>query len=355
MKIVQILPGKIWGGAEQFIVDLGKALTARGHDVIFVCRPSEAVLSGLEKQGIVPALTVAGNLFSQKAESRRLAKILEEADVVHIHDISFLGLVNAATRRLGSNAPRIVLTRHIARASKVMPWNRNQFSSLHAMTFVSNIGKRLWHGANPWFPEQKCRVIHNSIPPFATEKALNSHSDASPLMMFTGRVRRSKGCETIVRALAQLKDLDWQMVFVGACKPADYAEKLKALATAEGIGDRVRFHGFSPNVRDLISQADIGLCPSIVREACPLSPLEFMQQGVPVIATNNGSQPEFIESSKTGILIDPDNPQQLAEAIKRLLCSKEERERIGRQAREYFNREKSYDKFLNKILAAYAL
>ena len=52
MKILQIIPGKIWGGAEQYIVDLGRELEARGHEVTYLAYDREAVTAQLERRAI---------------------------------------------------------------------------------------------------------------------------------------------------------------------------------------------------------------------------------------------------------------------------------------------------------------
>ena len=52
MKILQIIPGKIWGGAEQYIVDLGRELEARGHEVTYLAYAREAVTAQLERRAI---------------------------------------------------------------------------------------------------------------------------------------------------------------------------------------------------------------------------------------------------------------------------------------------------------------
>ena len=165
------------------------------------------------------------------------------------------------------------------------------------MLFVSNLARSLWQGANKWMPQDKCRVVINSIPPAKTNagkpanpsaenpakeqslREIYNISNDTPLLIFTGRVRRSKGCAVIIDALAASKDLPFHMLFIGSCKPKDYADTLKAKASAAGIENRVSFHGFANNTRELIKEGDIGVAPSIVREACPLSPMEFMQAG----------------------------------------------------------------------------
>lgn len=329
MKIIQIFPGKVWGGAEQYVLDLGRALSREGHEVEYLCRDVAAVTARLDSEGI-----------PYRLYGRDLGQELEGADVVHIHDSSFVSPVVKAAPQT-----RVVLTRHIARASRVWPWQRSRWRKLHAIVFVSELSCRMWRSVNSWMPAQKCVVVHNTIPqrtdadtPAAPPdlRKLYGIDRSTPLLMFTGRVRRSKGCETIIEALSTIT-APYAMVFVGAAKPADYPDRLMKLAREKGIADKIHFYGFTSDARSLVSQADIGLQPSIVREAFGLSQLEFMQAGKPVVTTDNGAQPEYIKNGQTGLLIPPDNPKLLAHAIARLINNYPDGcRRMGSKAADYY-------------------
>lgn len=350
MKIVQIFPGKVWGGAEQYILDLGHALESAGHDVIYVCRAAAPVTSRLEKEQT-----------SYHLYDRHLNDIISGSDIVHIHDVSFVHTVVRAAEQCEAGKPRVVLTRHIARASKTMFWRKKYFRKLHAMYFVSSVSSRLWLGANRWMDATRCSVICNSIPDRKVapagdnadiRKRFNIPHD-QPLLMFTGRVRKSKGCGVIVEALSTLNQYPWHMVFVGAAKPKDYIERLKKQASEAGIADRLHFTGFVEDARSLAAQADIGLQPSIVREACLLSSLEFMQLGKPVVASNNGGQTEYILDNTTGLLVSPDDVDALAQAILKLITDPGLTAQMGVAGAEEFVNNLTYNKFLDKVLRVY--
>lgn len=358
MKILQIFPGKVWGGAEQFVLDLGLSLRDQGHEVEFLARRSEAVVARLEASVDFSVVDLGSRLLHGRKPDPALVMAVGRADVVHVHDIAQVGQVMKAVDLAGSDT-RIVLTRHIARASRTLPWRRRSLKRLHRMLFVSDLGRRLWQSVNGWMPDDRCKVIHNSIPPYVETEADNLRQRYAvkpgvPLILFTGRVRESKGCQILVEALVRIRDLDWTMVFVGTCKPADFDKELVRIAQRGGIGHRIGFYGFSDNVRALIRQADLGVAPSIVREACPLSPMEFMQAGVPVIATDNGAQPEYITDGTTGLLVPPDNVDALANALRSMVTDRKKRERLGCRAAEYFDSKLSYHHFIGEILDAYS-
>lgn len=345
MKILQIFPGKVWGGAEQYVLDLGRSLQSRGHEVRYMCRDADAVTSRLDND-------VSYSIFAMAT----LRSHLQWCDVVHIHDASFLRPVMKSIDRTGS-AAKVVLTRHIARDSRVWWPMRRYYSRLHRMIFVSRLGCDLWSGVNPWMPKDKMVVIHNSIAdhPAAREGVPSLRKDIGiaddvPLIMFTGRVRKSKGCGVLVDALGQLRNLPWHLVMIGNCKPAGYKATLLKLAEKHSIAHRITFTGFTPHVYGLIEQADVGVAPSIVREACPLSPMEFMKMGKCVITTDNGAQPEYVQ----GLMVRPDDSEALATALYSAITDAELRNKLGRDAARYFAENMSYSDFVDRIFRAYS-
>lgn len=355
MNILQIFPGKIWGGAEQYILDLGKALSDRGNNVRYICRPSSAVISRLENEVEYSIMPLSGPLAL--FPSQEIVKMIAWADLIHIHDVSHCKYILNACRTVV--CPKIILTRHIARKSKANYFDKLALKKVNHLIFVSNLSKNLFVEVNKFLSPDKCHIVRNSIP---THNFTENEQDLrfrfgiephTPVLMFTGRIRKSKGCAVIIEALSLIKDLPWAMIFVGNCKPSDYDRHLTSMALKSGIGNRVFFTGFSKSVRALINQADIGLAPSIVKEACPLSPMEFMQAGKCVITSDNGAQPEYITDRVTGFLTPPDSPAKLADILKETLSDSVIRQKAGNNARIYFEKEMNYDSFISKILSIY--
>ena len=359
MNIIQIFPGKVWGGAEQYIWDLGTALEGAGHRVYWFARSKGAVPGRL--QGRIPftALPFSGLFDMRSADALSMAIEDTGADIVHIHDVRFVPVADRAVRRSGRNV-RIVLTIHVARRKKVPVMARPAFKGLHNIIFVSDFAKCRWVSANPWMPDRKCRVVLNSVPEVAglpcesLREKYNIPEDI-PLLVFAGRVRRSKGCAVIAEALSSLRDLPFHMVYIGACKPRNYEKKLAALADRCGIGGRISFYGFTDNARQFVRQADIGLAPSIVKEACHLSPMEFMQAGKCVIASDNGAQTEYLRDMRNGMLVPPGDVQALSSAIRKAITDKALRVRLGEQAGLNFHEGLEYGRYLDRIIACYGL
>ncbi len=358
MKIMQFVPGKVWGGAEQYIVDMSDAMTRRGHQVVMVSRGNPAVDARLRAAGC-EFRSFDFSLLRRRKAVRELAEYIaaERPDLIHVHNTWSVPIARRALQRSGHRAA-LVMTRHESRRSRVNPLLRSIFRTIDQIIFVSDFTRRMWGGVNSWIVPEKNTVIINSIPdneqpeaePLREKYAI---PDRTPIIMYTGRVRKSKGCGLIIEALGALADLPWAMVFVGSCKPADYEKKLRQRAGELGIGDRVFFEGFRSDARALTRQADIGVAPSIVVDSCPLSPLEFMKEGKCVIVSDSGGQPEYVDDGVTGIIARRADLQSLIAALCTALTDSALRRHMGEQARQYFDEHLNYDQFIDRTLEVY--
>ena len=86
MNIIQIFPGKIWGGAEQFILDLGTALCEKGHNVSYLSYNVDTIKN--RTNGVIPLQTLPFKGIFDIKTITTLSGIIKEknADIIHIHD-----------------------------------------------------------------------------------------------------------------------------------------------------------------------------------------------------------------------------------------------------------------------------
>jgi len=112
-----------------------------------------------------------------------------------------------------------------------------------------------------------------------------------------------------------------------------YAESLQALAQELGLGQRVRFLGSRSDVPDILRASDVFVLSSDY-EGNPLSVLEAMAAGLPVVSTAVGGVPELVQHGATGLLVPAGNAHALAEAITQLGRDAPQRAAMGRAARQ---------------------
>jgi glycosyltransferase involved in cell wall biosynthesis len=129
------------------------------------------------------------------------------------------------------------------------------------------------------------------------------------------RLSPEKGLSFLIHALKLLQD-DGHEIELRLAGDGPSRRGLEGLAKKLGISDRVRFLGYLGEdevIREL-QTADLFVLPSFV-EGLPVSAMEAMAVGVPVIATNIAGTSELIEHGKTGLLVRPSDAKALAEAV----------------------------------------
>ncbi|MDT0346357.1 glycosyltransferase [Streptomyces litchfieldiae] len=152
-----------------------------------------------------------------------------------------------------------------------------------------------------------------------------------------GRLVPRKGAQFSVAALARIPGAE--LVIAGGPRggrlDADpEVRRLRALARAHGVADRVRFTGglSRAEVPTLLRGADLVLCPADY-EPFGIVPLEAMACGVPVVASAVGGQRDTVADPGTGRLVPPGDPAALAAAVNALLAAPAERAARGAAGR----------------------
>jgi glycosyltransferase involved in cell wall biosynthesis len=143
-----------------------------------------------------------------------------------------------------------------------------------------------------------------------------------------GGLQRRKGQLDLVEAAREIPGVLFALA--GAEADAEYVAALKARIAELGLGERFRFVGFEPNVRDLLSISEVLVHPSH-SEGFGLAILEAMAMGLPVVATRCGGPEEIVEDGVSGLLVPPESPRELAAALRRALADPGD---LGKQAAE---------------------
>jgi glycosyltransferase involved in cell wall biosynthesis len=170
-------------------------------------------------------------------------------------------------------------------------------------------------------------VIANAVDVSAAPQA--NHAGNVPRIITVGRLRPPKDPVTLARALARLQAGSFSATVVGdgPSRPAFEAEirRLGLAATVDLAGDR-------RDVADLLAAADIFVLSS-VHEGQPLSIVEAMAAGLPVVATAVGGVPELVVNGETGLLVPKRKADELAAALARLVHDPALRRRLGEAGR----------------------
>jgi glycosyltransferase involved in cell wall biosynthesis len=204
-------------------------------------------------------------------------------------------------------------------------------------------------------PAERVRFLANGIVPGAPTPGRDLRAELGigpgPLIGAVGSMRAQKAYENLIRAAADLRknhpDLHVLIAGDGPEKP-----RLEALVHELGVQDVIMMPGRRLDVPDLLAEFDVAVCASHF-EGSPLAVMEYMEAGLPIVATQVGGVPDLIEDGVHGLLVEPGNPVALARAIDDLLADRTRASAFGERARERRRREFSLDVMVHNIEALY--
>jgi glycosyltransferase involved in cell wall biosynthesis len=183
-------------------------------------------------------------------------------------------------------------------------------------------------------------VVHTGIdaPPAVASVQIDalrkswSISDGDSLVLTLSRLSYEKGIDTLIEAAARLKSTHprTRIVVVGDGPDRD---ALRQQIDSAGLRETVRLAGFSADVWPALAAADIVCIPS-KSEGMPNVLLEAMVMNKPVVATRVGGIPEAIEHESSGLIVDAQRPDQLANALARLIDDRQLADRLASRGKQ---------------------
>jgi glycosyltransferase involved in cell wall biosynthesis len=162
-------------------------------------------------------------------------------------------------------------------------------------------------------------------------------------VVFTGTLAPKKGIQSLIRAWPLVREgcSDAVLHVYGKDGRTQCGEPMRENLEQELEGDTsVRFYGHVPHevLFEALAAAAVAVFPSY-SEAFGIAPLESMAHGCATVYTRCGSGPELIHDGVDGLLIDPADPKDIAQAIRRLLADPELAARLGAAGRQRVFRE----------------
>ena len=143
-----------------------------------------------------------------------------------------------------------------------------------------------------------------------------------------------------------------QVVLIGAFPGPEAEARLRSRIAALGVGDHVHVTGFLANPFPVVRSLDVVAHPAL-RDPFPLALLEAMALGRPIVATRVGGIPEAVRHGDEALLVPPDDPLALADAIQRLFDDRELADRLGVAAGRRVERDHGAERTAQGLLAVY--
>ncbi len=330
VRVLYLHDSKRIGGAERALLTLATSIKQMAVEPLVVWRLADDTAQWLRSGGV---RVLQANIppwchgFAQPFLPfflRRLGRSIkpEEIDLVHVNNYRLAPIGRAVARWAG--VPCICHVRETIGPGKIEQY-RLASSADSLIAVAEAVGQALVHGG---LPSDRITVIRSGIamldPPTRTERAaLRSRlgiAAEAPVLGIVGHILRHKGYDDLIHAIALIREKAPAIlcVIVGGAPRARYLHKLRQLAKDLRIESRLIWVGVQQDVAPILHAIDLFVLPSHT-EGLPITILEAMAAGQPVVATTVGGIPELVRHGETGLLVPPKDPQRLAEAILALL------------------------------------
>lgn len=329
-KLLIVITKSNFGGAQRYVFDLARSLKDR-YDVVVACGTGQGgngllveklTVAGV-RVAVIPSLGRDMNLWKDFLSLISLIKIVraEKPDIVHLNSAKAAGL--GAVASLFSKKTKRVFTAHAWAFNE----DRNTVSKglitfFHWLTIMlaqktiavsAGVKRQVEH-----LPKvaDRIQVVHLGLdkPIFYGKKNARLVLNIPEKAFSIGTIAELHKVKGLEYALEALKSVPFPFVYtiVGS---GDLKPRLESIiASHPKLKESVKLAGFVPDAAALLPAFDVFLLPSL-SEAFGYVLLESGFAGTPVIATAVGGIPEIVEDMKSGILIHPKHPKEIAQAL----------------------------------------
>jgi glycosyltransferase involved in cell wall biosynthesis len=344
MKILEVI--NVDFSLRHFLLPLMRAMRARGHEVVGACAEGP-LLAAVRAEGFRIEPVPMARSYSPRAQWRayRALRALierEKPDLVHGNMPISGFLARLAGRAAG--VPKVAYTCHGFLFNQPGPWWRR------GVAFVMEwVGGRLTDihltVSDEEAADARRLCIHaRSVGIGNGRDPARFHPDAAArrrirgelgvaadrvVVIIVSRLVRHKGHPEL---LVAMREVDAELWVVGDRLDSDHGEDLEPYFAKCGLGERLRRLGYREDVPALLAAADIFALPSHF-EGLPMSVIEAMLTGLPVVATRVRGPREQVEEGRTGLLVPPFDVAALAAALGGLAGDAGLRARLGAAGR----------------------
>ena len=332
-KIIFYTDTPLFGGAEIQMLTLALELKKKGFDISLICRQSAALIDLVKEleDNQIPCFLLHSKSKNSLGIFFQLHKILkrEKPDLIHSH------LWNpVANKHLFFLKPfhkfKIISTEHDPFKLSFLKTLYKKFTlnlTAHILT-VSKSNSDLMISLYPKISD-KISVVHNGIKPIPKissekrlalrKKILGISSLETKVIFSAGTLHPRKGYKYLIQAYRQIAKQFPQTCLIIAGEGPQRPELEKLIKNLD-LDQKIKLLGFQAGIPELIQASDLFVLPS-TKEAFGLVILESFAAGTPVIASKVGGIPEIIEDGKNGLLVKPQNKDNLIKSIKKLLTN----------------------------------
>lgn len=371
-----------FGGAQKYVFDLATNLPKERFETVVAAGTKDGA-SLKEKLGIKKVRVIDLQSSEREIGPKKdlqtffdLLRIIKEEnpDIVHLNSskIGFLGALSVLYLKIFNFlfrnsylVPRSIFTSHgwAFNEEKRSSLSKSVFYIAHYLTVIlcdTTIAvSQKTKDDIAWLPfiKNKMVVVHNGINDFKslTKKEASEiigGTDGKKLLLTIAELHKNKGIDVALRGIAMLPEQYKSLIAYRVVGEGEERANLEKFSKELGLSQIVQFLGFIEDAKKILPGADIFMLPSRT-ENLPFAILEAGIKGLPIIAASVGGIPEIIQDMKNGILVHPQNPKEIAEAITYMLDHKAKSKEFGVAIKNTVTENFSLEKMLSKTIDLY--
>jgi glycosyltransferase involved in cell wall biosynthesis len=350
IKVLHIVPMLSPGGAERVAVHIATRLSRQQYEAVVVSLRGrlECDLNRLLEEAGVEVRYLGKPPGFDHRMYPRLHRVLRDCrpDIVHTH---IQVLRYALPSMLLLKRASLLHTVHNMAEREIEPRARwiHRYAFNHGVVPVA-VAEQVAFSLRGLYGIQQCRVISNGIPtdlyacpqtPRREWRVREGFGDDDVLFVCVARFAPQKNHLLLLKAFARgpASDPKAHLVLVGE---GVLRERLEEQAKNLGVASQIHFLGVRTDIPDVLGAMDVFVLSSDW-EGNPLSVMEAMASGLPILSTAVGGVPDLFESGKQGLIVQPGDVRGFSDAMASLLRNREARQSLGmaaaRRAREAFD------------------
>jgi glycosyltransferase involved in cell wall biosynthesis len=364
MKVLHIIDNIGFGGAQKLLVNFAKLASDKEIQTTILCLANYEDAPNLEEQIYQHGVNIVYFTSKRLLDIQRIGNIIkylrtQNFDIIQSH-LTYANVIGPICAKF-AHIP-IVATLHNSEEDPrhfhlFRYWLETKLLQ-HFVEGIIAVGNLVEQAHHERFKHQKITVIPNAVLPFDSMEAdvrkqfrmkLLGNS-SNPLLISVGRFSPQKNFHLLVEAFRKVQNIHPAAKLAIIGHGAQF-EDIKKQVLEYGLDPSVILTGVREDVSELLNIADIYVCSSLW-EGLPLSVLEAMMAGLPIVATSVGELPKII-TADIGHLVPPGNCDELAKSLIDMLDQPDNWQQYGKNAQQYAHDHYGPEAWFSKLISTY--
>lgn len=343
MKILHIMAGGEYGGAETAFVDMCLAMHQSGEAIEVITRSNELRVSQLRQAGITVHILQFGGVFDL-GTSRGIKKVIREFQPEIVQ-----GWMNRACRFIPKWTSSMGAPQYLTVARLGTPYKLKYYKNMeYFVALTPDIGAYL---ARNGIQQSKLTQITNFAEVETVDQPINTEECGVPmsakLVLGLGRLHADKAFDTLIKVAAALPDIHLWIAGEGPLR-----SELEQLIKDLNVSDRVKLLGWRTDRAALLQASDV--CAFVSRdEGFGTVFLQSWAQKTPLVACDSDGPRQFVRHDIDGLMAPIDNVEAIKNCIERVIKEPGLAERLSETAYQRYKEEFTKEVIVNAYLSYY--